>query len=110
MRAWLFVAQLFRCFKLSSEQGPRQNMKYIKKSLTNVLSAAIVVMALVAVAIWQFYLFISFKNAHGGAGMLGGTQQLWLGIGAVLIACIAGLFLFSVFLRYDRKDDPGIAS
>ena len=85
-------------------------MTYIKKSLTNVLSAVIVMMAVVAVAIWQFYLFISFKGAHGGAGMLGGTQHLWLGLGAALIAFIAGLFLFSVFLRYDRKDDLDIAS
>ena len=85
-------------------------MRYIRKSLTNVLSAIMVVMALVAAAIWQFYLFISFKNAHGGAGMLGGTQHLWLGIGAVLIACIAGLFLFSVLVRNKRKDDLNIAS
>jgi hypothetical protein len=85
-------------------------MIYIRKSLTNALSAVIVVMTIAAVAIWQFYLFISFKDAHGGAGMLGGTRHLWLGLGAALIAFIAGLFLFSVFLRYDRKDDLDVAS
>ena len=85
-------------------------MAYIKKSLTNVLSAVVVVMALVAVAVWQFYLFISFKNALGGAGMLGGTHHLWLGFGAALIAFIAGLFLFSVLVRNKRKDDLNIAS
>jgi hypothetical protein len=85
-------------------------MRYIRKSLTNVLSMVIVVMAIAAAGVWQFYLFIIFKNAHGGAGMQGGTLHLWLGIGALLIAGIAGLFLFSVFLRHDRPDALDIAS
>ena len=78
-------------------------MRYIRKSLTSVLSAVIAMMAIAAVAIRQFYLFISLRSANDGVGMQGGLHHLWLGVGAALIACIVGLLLFSVFLRHDRK-------
>ena len=84
-------------------------MRYIRKSLTNVLSAVIAMIAIAAVAIRQFYLFITLRSAHDGVGMQGGVHHLWLGIGAILIACIVGLLLFSVFLRNDRKNDLNVA-
>jgi hypothetical protein len=80
-------------------------MSYLRKSLANVFAAVIAVMSFTTIAFWQFYLFITFRNSQGMTGMQGGTHHLWVGLGAVTMACAAGLFLFSVFLRYHRGDE-----
>ena len=85
-------------------------MSHIKKSLTSVTAAILAVMSFTTIAIWQFYMFISFRNAEGTMSMQGGTHHLWLAIGAALIACMAGFFVFSVFLRHDRDDELHITS
>jgi hypothetical protein len=85
-------------------------MSYIKKSLTSVTAAMIAVMSFTVLAIWQFYMFISFRNEQGTMSMQGGTHHLWLAIGAALIACTAGFFVFSVFLRHDTDDELHITS
>jgi hypothetical protein len=85
-------------------------MSYLRKSLTNVLAAVIGVMTIAATAIWQFYLFVTFKNSQGVVDVQGGTLHLWLAIGAAVVACLAGIFVFSVFLRYDRDDELHITS
>ena len=77
---------------------------HIRKSSTSVLTAVIGVIALVMIAIWQFYLFVVFKGSSSIANAPGGTRHLWLAIGITLIACI-GFFVFSVFLRHDRDDE-----
>ena len=81
-----------------------------RKSRRNVLSAVVVVMSLAAIAVWQFYLFVVFKNANGIADMQGGTQHLWWAIGLGLIAFIVAFLFFSVFLRYDGSDEMHITS
>lgn len=75
---------------------------HIRKSLTNVLSAVCGVIVIAAVAVWQFYLFVSFRGSHGQMDLQGGAMHLWLAIGAALMACLAGFLVFSVFLRYDK--------
>ena len=82
----------------------------IRKSLPNVLAAVIGVMLIAAVAVWQFYLFATFRNSSGLVDVQGGTIHLWLAIGASLAACVAGFFVFSVFLRYDKNEDLHITS
>lgn len=82
----------------------------IRKSLPNVLTAVVGVMLIAAVAVWQFYLFVTFKSSSGVLDVQGGTIHLWLAIGAVLAACAAGFFVFSVFLRYDKNEDLHITS
>ena len=62
------------------------------------------VIVMVALAVWQFYVFVTFRELEGGAG------HLWLAIGAATIACLAGFLVFSVFLRYDREDEMHITS
>ena len=81
-----------------------------RKSTKNVLSAVIGVMFITAVAIWQFYQFVTFKNADGVVDLQGGTHHLWWAIGLGLIAFIVALLFFSVFLRYDRNDELHITS
>jgi hypothetical protein len=78
---------------------------YIRKSLTNVLASVAGVIAIAAVAVWQFYVFVTFKTSHGAWDVQGGTIHLWLAIGAALIACLAGFLVFSVFLRYDKSNE-----
>lgn len=74
------------------------------------LLAVVGVTALAALAAWQFYLFVSFKNAQGAVDLQGGTMHLWLAIGIALIVCIAAFFLFSKFLRYDTRNEIHITS
>jgi hypothetical protein len=83
---------------------------YIRKSLTNVLLAVTSVIALAAVAVWQFYLFATFRTSHGVLDVQGGAIHLWLAIGAVFVACLAGFLVFTVFLRYDKNNEMHIMS
>ena len=85
-------------------------MSNIRKSRTSVTAAIIAVMTFITLAIWQFYMFITFRSPEGTISIQGGTQHLWLAIGAALIACLAGFFVFSVFLRYDRDEELHITS
>jgi membrane protein implicated in regulation of membrane protease activity len=81
-----------------------------KKNATKPLLAVIGLVALAAIAAWQFYLFTAFKDAQGVVDVQGGTIHLWLAIGIALIVCIAGIFLFSRLLRHDDQDDIHITS
>ena len=78
----------------------------MKLRLVSVIGMA----ALAAFAAWQFYLFAVFKDASGVTDVQGGTFHLWLAIGAALLVCIAGFFLFSRFRRDDGRDEMHITS
>jgi hypothetical protein len=81
-----------------------------KKSRKNLLSALILVMSIALMAVWQFYLFVTFKTTNGILDVQGGIQHLWWAIGFGLLACAAAFLFFSVFLRYDRNDEIHITS
>ena len=83
---------------------------HIRKNRTNVITAVSGVIALVTIAVWQFYLFVAFKDSNGTIDVQGGTLHLWLAIGIALVACIGGFFVFSVFLRHDRDDELHITT
>ena len=85
-------------------------MSYVRKSLSNVLVSIGGVIIVAALAIWQFYVFVTFRSANGALDTQGGALHLWLAIGAAVLACVAGFFVFSVFLRYDRDDEMHITS
>ena len=85
-------------------------MSNIKKSGTNVLAMAAAVIALGAAAVWQFYRFATFKDSEGVVDLQGGTHHFWWGLGAALLACVIGIFVFSVILRYDKDDELHITS
>ena len=67
-------------------------------------------MALAAVAAWQFYMFATFKDASGAVDVQGGTLHLWLAIGITVLVCFGGFFLFSKLLRYDRRNEMHITT
>ena len=85
-------------------------MNDIKKSGINVMAMAVGTTALALIAIWQFYRFATFKDAQGFGDPQGGTHHFWWGLGAALLACIIGFFVFSVFLRYDKDNELHITS
>jgi hypothetical protein len=79
-------------------------MSYAKKNLKNVSGAIATVIVVAAIAIWQFYLFVTFEGADGG------SAHLWWAIAMALLACGAAFLVFSVFVRHDTDDDLHITS
>lgn len=63
------------------------------KNMLGTLLILVGVAALV-VALWQFYMFVNFKNPQGVIDMQGGTQYLWTAIVAAVVAFICGLLFF----------------
>jgi len=66
------------------------------------------VIVLAAIAVWQFYQFVNFKDARGMAE--GGSVHLWWAIAMAVFACIAGVLVFSVFLTHDTDDELHITA
>ena len=86
------------------------NTKYMRNILSKRLAAIIGLALAAAVAAWQFYLFVVFKDANGVADAQGGRIHLWVAIGIALMTCIGSVFLISKFLSYDRRDEMHITS
>jgi hypothetical protein len=79
-------------------------MSYAKKNIKNVTGAIAAVIVVAALAIWQFYLFVTFESVEGG------TAHLWWAIAMSVLACGAAFLVFSVFVRHDTEDDLHITS
>jgi len=77
-----------------------------KKILLVIIAAA----AFAAVALWQFYVFVTFKDTTGVVDVQGGAMHLWLAIGFGVAAFIVALLGASSFMRYDRNDEMHITS
>jgi hypothetical protein len=71
-------------------------MSYIKKRQTHFAAAVVGMFVMALIASRQFYLFVVFRNQQGLLDTQGGRYHLWLGGGAILLACLAGglMFLF----------------
>jgi hypothetical protein len=85
-------------------------VSYIRKSRTKVLAAAISIISIAAIAIWQFRLFVTHTGPQGVFDAQGGTHHLWWAVGAGLVACVAGFLVLSVFVRYDKGDEMHVTS
>jgi len=79
-------------------------MSYARKNSRNVTGSIVGVIVVAAIAIWQFYLFVTFK------GLQGGTTHLWWAIAMGVLACSAAFLVFSIFVRHDTDDDLHITS
>ena len=79
-------------------------MSYARKNMKNVAGSIIGVVVVAGIAIWQFYLFVTFKNLQGGA------SHLWWAMAMAVLACGAAFLVFSVFVRHDTDDDLHITS
>jgi Kef-type K+ transport system membrane component KefB len=79
-------------------------MSYARKNMKNVAGSIVGVIVVAAIAVWQFYLFVTFKSVEGGSG------HLWFAIAMALLACGAAFLVFSVFVRHDTDDDLHITT
>jgi uncharacterized membrane protein YidH (DUF202 family) len=61
-----------------------------------------------AVAVWQFYLFVMFKNSQGMLDVQGGKLHLWLAVCAVLVAC--GCVFAGILRRINKTEEFHITS
>ncbi len=82
----------------------------MRNNLTKILMTAIGLALLAAVAAWQFYLFVAFRDINGALDVQGGRVHLWTAIAIAVVTCIAGIFFITKFLSYDRRDEMHITS
>ena len=80
-------------------------MSYATKNLKNVVASIVALVAIAAIGIWQFYAYVTFKDANGVLNVEGGTIHLLLAIAMAVFACLIGFLIFSIFLRHDSDDD-----
>lgn len=69
-------------------------MSFIKESMMYFLLWGIGILAAM-IAVWQFYVFVGFRDAQGSLDVQGGGPHLWLAIGVAGVACacvFAGIF------------------
>jgi Kef-type K+ transport system membrane component KefB len=85
-------------------------MSYARKNKKNVFGSVVGVIVLAAIAIWQFYLFVTFQAAGGNSLGQNGTHHLWWALALTVLAFGAAFLVFSVFLRHDSDDDLHITS
>lgn len=80
-------------------------MSFARKNFMNISGSIIAVIAVAAISLWQFYVFVTFIDANGVVDPQGGISHLWWALVLAVIACAGGFFVSSVFLRHDRDDE-----
>jgi len=85
-------------------------MSFARKNLMNISGSIIAVIAVAAISLWQFYVFVTFRDANGVVDPQGGISHLWWALVLAVIACAGGFFVSSVCLRHDRDDELHITS
>lgn len=82
-------------------------MSYIGKSLMYLVIWSVGLIA-AAVAAWQFYLFVVFRDAQGVLDAQGGGANLWLAIGATVVACVC--VCLGIFRRINQTEEYHITA
>lgn len=82
-------------------------MSHSGKNLMSVL-LWVVGLAAAAVAAWQFYLFVVFRDAQGAFDVQGGGVNLWLAAGAAAVACVC--LCLGIFGRVNQTEEFHITS
>ncbi len=77
-------------------------MSYNGKSLRSVLLWA-AGLAAAAVAAWQFYLFVVFRDSRGVLDAQGGGANLWLAVAAAVVACVC--VCYGIFGRVNARTE-----
>jgi hypothetical protein len=80
-------------------------MSYAKKNSLKVMGLGLGVLVISLLAMWQFYLFVTYKDQLGLVDIQGGRLHLWLAIAMGLMACVAAFFVLSAFAQHDKDDD-----
>lgn len=79
---------------------------YGKRSTDTILLAIGALWA--GVAVWQFYLFVVFRDARGALDVQGGGSHLWYAIGAAILTCAC--VCLGIFRRINRTEEFHITS
>ena len=79
---------------------------YGKRFMSTLLLAAGVLWA--AIAVWQFYLFVVFRDSRGALDVQGGGSHLWYAIGAAVLTCLC--VCFGIFRRINHTEQLHITS
>ena len=82
-------------------------MSYLGSNLKNVLLWSVGLLA-GAIAVWQFYLFVVFKDSQGSLDVQGGGLHLWLAIGAAVVTCVC--VFAGIFGRINKTEEFHITS
>ena len=82
-------------------------MSYNGKSLTSAFLLALGIIW-AAIAIWQFYLFVIFRDARGALDVQGGGSHLWYAIGAAVLTCLC--VCLGIFRRINHNEELHITS
>ena len=82
-------------------------MSYDVKRLTSAFLLAVGIL-LAAVAVWQFYLFVVFRDAQGALDAQGGGMNLWYAIGAAVLTCVC--VCLGIFRRINHTEEFHITS
>jgi hypothetical protein len=82
-------------------------MSHNGKNLTTVL-LWVVGLAAAAVAVWQFYLFVMFRDTQGALDAQGGGANLWLAVGAAVVSCVC--ICYGIFGRINQTEEFHITS
>lgn len=82
-------------------------MRYSEKSQTSALLWAVGLVA-AAIAAWQFYLFVVFRDSRGILDVQGGGLNLLMAVGAAGVACTC--VLFGIFRRINQTEEFHITS
>lgn len=68
----------------------------------------VVGLAAAAVAVWQFSLFVMFRDSRGAFDAQGGGLNLWLALGAAAVACVC--VCLGIFGRINKTEEFHITS
>ena len=82
-------------------------MTYFSKSLTSTFLMGVGIIW-AAVAAWQFYRFVIFRDAQGTLDAQGGGLNLWFAIGSATLACVC--LCFAIFRRINQTEEFHITS
>jgi hypothetical protein len=82
-------------------------MSYDVKRLTSTFLLAVGIL-LALVAVWQFYLFVVFRDAQGALDVQGGGPNLWYAIGAAALTCVC--VCLGIFRRINHTEEFHITS
>jgi hypothetical protein len=80
-------------------------MSYATNNLRSVMASIVGLVVIATIGLWQFYAYVTFKDAHGLLNDEGGTVHLLLAIVMAVFACLVGFLVFSSFLRHDSSDE-----
>jgi len=69
--------------------------------MSKFVAALVALLLMACVVSWELFLF-AVKRDPSGLSTGGGRSHLWLALGAVITACIAGSLMFRFFGRHER--------